>query len=58
MLFRSAREKYKEDLDFLKDMDGFAYSNVEANAEKLGFELLTMEETIEKISENDVVIPF
>lgn len=53
-----ATEKYREDMEFLKDMDGLAYTNMGANAEKLGFDLLNTEEIIHKIRENDIVIPF
>lgn len=51
-------DKVREDLEFLKDMDGMAYSNVESNAERLGFDLLGHREIMERIRENDVIIPF
>ncbi len=51
-------EKYRDDLEFLQEMEGLAYTNLPANAEKLGFTLLTQEELAAKLAENDLVIPF
>jgi hypothetical protein len=53
-----ATEKYKEDLEFIREMDALTYSDVKANADNLGFELLSTEEIVEKIRENEIVVPF
>jgi hypothetical protein len=39
-------------------MEGECYTNVPANAETLGLELLSWEESIAKIKENEIIIPF
>jgi hypothetical protein len=53
-----ATPKLEEDIEFLKDMEGECYTNVPANAETLGLELLSWEESIAKIKENEIIIPF
>jgi hypothetical protein len=51
-------EKYQDDLEFLLEMEGLAYTNVPANAEALGFTLLTDAEVVAKLREHEVIIPF
>jgi hypothetical protein len=54
----NASDQFKDNLEFLKEMDGLAYSNVQANVDNLGFEYLSDEEIVQKLREQDVVIPF
>lgn len=51
-------EEYKDNMEFIDEMEGTRYSNVPANIEKYGFEPLSPEEIPKKLRENDVVIPF
>ena len=51
-------EKYKDNLDWLNDMEAFYYSNNRINAEKYGFKYMDLEEIAEKLKEMDLVIPF
>lgn len=51
-------EKYKDDLEFLLEMEGLAYTNVPANAEALGFTLLTEDEVVARLREHEIIIPF
>jgi hypothetical protein len=53
-----ASEKYQDDLEFLLEMEGLAYTNLPANAERLGLELLNDEAVIAKLRENEIIIPF
>lgn len=51
-------EEYKDNMEFIDEMEGTRYSNVPANIEKYGFEPLELEEIPKKLQENDVIIPF
>jgi hypothetical protein len=51
-------EKFKEDLDFLLEMEGLAFTNREANALSLPFTLLDDREVVAKLRENQMIIPF
>jgi hypothetical protein len=51
-------EEYKDNMEFIDEMEGTRYSNVPANIEKYGFESLGLEEIPKKLAENDVIIPF
>jgi hypothetical protein len=51
-------EEYKDNMEFIDEMEGTRYSNVPANVEKYGFEPLSLEEIPKKLGENDVIIPF
>ena len=51
-------EEYKDNMEFIDEMEGTRYSNVPANIEKYGFKSLGLEEIPKKLRENDVVIPF
>ena len=51
-------EEYKDNMEFIDEMEGTRYSNVPANIEKYGFEPLSLEEIPKKLGENDVIIPF
>jgi hypothetical protein len=51
-------DKYKDDLEFLKEMDGMAYTDMKENAEQMDFDFLRPEELIRKLKENEIIIPF
>jgi hypothetical protein len=51
-------EEYKDNMEFIDEMEGTRYSNVPANIEKYGFKPLSLEEIPKRLGENDVIIPF
>ena len=51
-------EEYKDNMEFIDEMEGTRYSNVPANIEKYGFEPLSLEKLPKKLMENEVIIPF
>lgn len=51
-------EPYRENLDWVLDMEGELYSNVAANVEKHGFQSITYEELGQKLKEMDFIVPF
>ncbi len=51
-------EEYKDNMEFIDEMDGTRYSNVPANVEKYGFEPLDLAAIPKKLKENDIIIAF
>ena len=51
-------EEYKDNMEFIDEMEGPRYSNVPANVEKYGFEPLDLAAIPKKLRENDVIIAF
>ena len=48
----------KENIDWIRDMEGEVYSTVPANCEKEGMVPLTIEELGQKLREMDVIVPY
>lgn len=51
-------EPYRENLDWVLDMEGELYSNVAANVEKHGFQPITYAALGQKLKEMDFIVPF
>ena len=51
-------EAYKDNIEFLDEMEGERFSNNQANVEKYGFEYATTEQIGEMLREADLVIPY
>lgn len=51
-------EAYRENMEFIDEMEGERYSNNPANIEKYGFQPVTVDEMIAKLQEVDLIIPF
>ena len=51
-------DEYKDNMEFIDEMEGTRYSNVPANVEQYGFTSVSLEEVAGKLNENEVVIPF
>jgi hypothetical protein len=51
-------EAYRDNMEFLDEMEGERYSNNRANIEKYGFKYASVEEMAEMLREADLVIPF
>ena len=48
----------KENLEWIRDMEGEVYSTEAANVEKSGMAAITIEELGQKLKEMDVVVPY
>ena len=51
-------EAYRDNMEFIDEMEGERFSNNSVNVERYGFKHLTLTEMAAKIDEAEVVIPF
>jgi len=51
-------EAYRENMEFLDEMEGERYSNNSANVEKYGFKAVNLDEIAAMLKEAALVIPF
>jgi hypothetical protein len=51
-------EAYRENMEFIDEMEGERYSNHPANVKKYGFKPISIEEMLVKLKEADLIIPF
>jgi len=51
-------EAYKDNMEFLDEMEGERFSDNQANVEKYGFKPATIEEIGSMLREADLIIPF
>ncbi len=54
----SMDEAYRDNMEFLDEMEGERFSNNSVNVEKYGFKHITLADVATKINEADLVIPF
>ena len=51
-------EYHKENIEWMRDMEGDVYTTVDANVEKHGLEKKTMEEVGQMLRDMDIIIPY
>ncbi|MBU0986247.1 MAG: hypothetical protein KKH68_03245 [Proteobacteria bacterium] len=51
-------EAYRDNMEFIDEMEGERFSNNPANIEKYGFKPVTMEELLFNLKAVDLIIPF
>jgi hypothetical protein len=51
-------EAYRDNMEFIDEMEGERFSNHPVNIEKYGFQPVTIEEMLVKLREADLIIPF
>jgi len=51
-------EEYNDNMLFIDEMEGSRYSNVQSNVEKYDFKPVTTKEVVQKLIENDLIIPY
>ena len=49
---------HKENIEWVRDMEGEVYSTVPANVEKHGLAAITLEEVGQKLREMDIIVPY
>lgn len=51
-------EEYRDNMEFIDEMEGTRFSDVQANVEKYGFKKISVNEVARNLSGYDIVIPF
>ena len=51
-------EAYRDNMEFIDEMEGERYSNNSVNVENYGFKHMTLIEIADRINKAEVVIPF
>jgi len=51
-------EEYFDNMGFIDEMGGSRFSNVPANVEKHGFQMVSLEDVAGRLREHEIVIPF
>jgi len=51
-------EYHKENIEWVRDMEGDVFTTVEANVEKNGLTPITLEEIGEKLRDMDIIVPY
>ena len=49
---------HKENIEWIRDMEGEVFTTVDANVEQLGFTKLTLEEIGKQLRDLDVIVPY
>jgi len=49
---------HKENIEWVRDMEGEVFSTVPANVEKHGLAAITLEEVGQKLREMDIIVPY
>jgi len=49
---------HKENIEWIRDMEGEVYSTVDANVEKHGLAKVTLEEIGKQLREMDIIVPY
>ncbi len=51
-------EEFLDNLEFLDEVDGKAYTNVQSNTDRYGIEYLAFEGQLKKLPDYDLIVPF
>ena len=51
-------EEFIDNLEFLDEVDGKAYTNVQSNTDRYGIEYLAFEDLLKKLPDCGLIVPF